>query len=92
MHWSCKPHSGVVLTILSLNCSNGDKTCEYSSGLPLRDRRKAWLPGEQKPWTAPTTQIPMIISFQVDPFDALPNSMPFRSAELFHYCKCPSGV
>ncbi|KAH6884154.1 hypothetical protein B0T10DRAFT_493692 [Thelonectria olida] len=73
---------------ICINCSNASKICEYPApGLPLRDRRKTRLPGEQQPWVPPvgTSQMPMIISFEVDPFNALPNSMPFRSSELFHY-------
>ncbi|KAH7009930.1 hypothetical protein EDB80DRAFT_714103 [Ilyonectria destructans] len=69
------------------NCVNADRPCEYPiMGLPLRERRKRWLPGEQQPWTAPhTSHMPIVVSSKVDPFHCLPNGMPFRSSELLHY-------
>ncbi|KAH8890060.1 hypothetical protein GQ53DRAFT_688840 [Thozetella sp. PMI_491] len=62
-------------------CLNSKRRCEYVAIAPLKERRQgpnSLLPGQQVPWVCQ-------ISIQVDPFDALPIRMPFRSKELLHY-------
>ncbi|KAH7126126.1 hypothetical protein EDB81DRAFT_810448 [Dactylonectria macrodidyma] len=69
------------------NCVSAERRCEFPPlGLPLRERRKKLLPGEQQPWTPPSTsKMLAVVSCEVDPFHCLPGRMPFRSTELFHY-------
>ncbi|KAF4465047.1 hypothetical protein FALBO_8106 [Fusarium albosuccineum] len=60
--------------------------CEYPTpGLPLRERRKPALPGEQQPWK-PEDEAPALpLSRAVGPCLSQPIKMPFKSNELFHY-------
>ncbi|XEV03522.1 hypothetical protein FSHL1_008809 [Fusarium sambucinum] len=66
------------------NCVGIKRHCEYPAAiLPLRERRKKCLPGEQQPWTNAVT-----ISRAVGPCTAgaaRPISMAYRSDALFHY-------
>ncbi|OBS24171.1 hypothetical protein FPOA_04718 [Fusarium poae] len=66
------------------NCVSAERHCEYPTAvLPLRERRKKCLPGEQQPWTNTVT-----ISRAVGPGTAgaaRPISMAYRSDALFHY-------
>ncbi|KAL3456229.1 hypothetical protein BJX64DRAFT_48157 [Aspergillus heterothallicus] len=77
-----------------LACRSGNRSCNYPPAvIPLRDRRilqKSGLPpGQQAPWALIDTQslmrrrVPR--STAIDPFDALPLKMPYKSRELYHY-------
>ncbi|QPC58908.1 hypothetical protein HYE67_001139 [Fusarium culmorum] len=66
------------------NCLLVQRQCEYPTAvLPLRERRKKFLPGEQQPWTNAAT-----ISRAIGPGTSVatrPISMAYRSDALFHY-------
>ncbi|UZP38093.1 hypothetical protein NXS19_005909 [Fusarium pseudograminearum] len=66
------------------NCLVVQRQCEYPTAvLPLRERRKKCLPGEQQPWTNAVT-----ISRAIGPCTSVatrPISMAYRSDALFHY-------
>ncbi|ESU10452.1 hypothetical protein FGSG_02854 [Fusarium graminearum PH-1] len=66
------------------NCLLVQRQCEYPTAvLPLRERRKKFLPGEQQPWTNAVT-----ISRAIGPGTSVatrPISMAYRSDALFHY-------
>ncbi|CAG7563423.1 unnamed protein product [Fusarium equiseti] len=73
------------------NCISVQRQCEYPSAiLPLRERRKKCLPGEQQPWTDAVT-----MSKAIGPCTSVakrPIPMAYRSDELFHYCKLTRPV
>ncbi|RFN49921.1 hypothetical protein FIE12Z_5820 [Fusarium flagelliforme] len=61
-----------------------ERQCEYPSAvLPLRERRKKCLPGEQQPWTDAVT-MPKVIG-SCTSVATRPIPMAYRSDELFHY-------
>ncbi|CAJ0544553.1 Ff.00g036740.m01.CDS01 [Fusarium sp. VM40] len=70
------------------NCVTVDKPCEYSTAvLPLREKRKKFLPGEQQPWK-PADGTVMTMSQDLGPCISSarrPITMAFKSDELFHY-------
>ncbi|RGP59530.1 hypothetical protein FSPOR_11287 [Fusarium sporotrichioides] len=69
---------------ICVNCIDVKRHCEYPTAvLPLRERRKKCLPGEQQPWTNAVT-----ISRAIGPGTsgaARPIAMAYRSDALFHY-------
>ncbi|KAI1071705.1 hypothetical protein LB507_005103 [Fusarium sp. FIESC RH6] len=66
------------------NCISVQRQCEYpSTVLPLRERRKKCLPGEQQPWTDAVT-MPKVIG-SCTSVATRPIPMAYRSDELFHY-------
>ena len=68
------------------SCISVQRQCEYPSAvLPLRERRKKCLPGEQQPWTDAVT-IPKAIG-SCTSVATRPIPMAYRSDELFHYCR-----
>lgn len=68
------------------NCISVQRQCEYPPAvLPLRERRKKCLPGEQQPWIDASTMPKVIGSCTSVAMRPIP--MAYRSDELFHYCK-----
>jgi hypothetical protein len=81
--------------VSSARCAGAERTCEFGDpGLPMRDRKAIFLPGEQQPWIIAPDSPPdtLIVNSplgkSVEPFDCLGVDMSFRSRELLHYCKC----
>ena len=73
------------------NCISMQRQCEYPSAvLPLRERRKKNLPGEQQPWTDAVI-MPKVIG-SCTSVATRPIPMAYRSDELFHYCKLARRV
>ncbi|KAI2611663.1 uncharacterized protein GGS25DRAFT_519975 [Hypoxylon fragiforme] len=77
-----------------LNCAvsntmdNANGPCDQIVQIALTDKRLL-LPGEQQPWVScnnrPSSACQLARGAALDPFDALPIRMPFKSKELFHY-------
>jgi hypothetical protein len=78
-----------MLIMGSGNCVTVDKPCEYPIAvLPLREKRKKCLPGEQQPWK-PADGAVMTMTQALGPCISSarrPITMAFKSDELFHYC------
>ncbi|RGP78846.1 hypothetical protein FLONG3_3045 [Fusarium longipes] len=67
------------------NCATTGQACEFAAPLlPLRERRKEYLPGEQQPWAVvgkPSPAVPpRAFSYCASHID-----LPLKSIELFHY-------
>ncbi|KAL4730838.1 hypothetical protein ACLX1H_002880 [Fusarium chlamydosporum] len=66
------------------NCATTSQSCEYAGPvLPLRERRKSCLPGEQQPWAVAVEPVSKSPPKAISP--ARPTHLPLHSLELFHY-------
>ncbi|CAG1964739.1 unnamed protein product [Fusarium graminearum] len=69
-----------------LNCETAGLSCGFAApSLPLRERRKSYLPGEQQPWALIAKSTPVAPPKPISVCYPCPIEMPLKSMELLHY-------
>ncbi|KAL3595493.1 hypothetical protein FPOAC2_09829 [Fusarium poae] len=70
-----------------LNCDTSGLSCNYAApSMPLRERRKSYLPGEQQPWAVAVKPAPVALPKPINICFPCPIEMPLKSMELLQYC------
>ncbi|OBS22660.1 hypothetical protein FPOA_08993 [Fusarium poae] len=69
-----------------LNCDTSGLSCNYAApSMPLRERRKSYLPGEQQPWAVAVKPAPVALPKPINICFPCPIEMPLKSMELLQY-------
>jgi hypothetical protein len=68
------------------NCDAAGLSCGFAApSMPLRERRKSYLPGEQQPWAVAVKPTSVALPKYISSHFPCPIDMPLKSRELLHY-------
>jgi hypothetical protein len=95
------PRGSLIASSDSSNCAVTMRPCIYPPpSIPLNERKltakSRTLPGQNAPWHAAGDRLNRVVTAiapiygplgaPLDPFESLALKMPFKSADLLHYC------